>query len=59
MAYTVFMEQDCPKGKKMAAAARLLEGEDAKIYILGKNFTMEQYREVYGEDAVLPRMTMR
>ena len=56
--YILFMEEGCPKGTRMLRGLEAIDSE-VSVYILGKNFTREQWVKQNGEDAKLPRLILK
>ena len=52
------MEEGCPKGTRMLRGLEAIDSE-VSVYILGKNFTREQWVKQNGEDAKLPRLILK
>lgn len=51
----IYAERNCPNAKKIQIGLDLIEFE-YKFYYLNEHFTLEQFKETFGEDATLPKI---
>jgi len=51
----LYMEKNCPEGKKIKSGLDIMEYE-YRVYYLDQHFTMEQFHSTFGEEQKLPKL---
>jgi len=55
MKIRIFKKENCPFCEKAQEIFMYLECEYVEEHVLGKDFTVEQFKEEYGADATFPQ----